>query len=454
MWGTARGHGLQGLSNARATVPAMTLRDSFGFWLKVALPTWNKGILIRRRSMVRVSAGLDLDNAAVARMQALREAYGDGPVLIRNPIRPQALLLASSDVQRVLNQTPDPFSPASSEKRAALAHFEPHVSLISAGPERAERRAFNDQVLDSARPMHRLADGFRACAEQEVEALLHDIGPAPELTWANFIEAWSRMARRIILGDGARDDRALTDLLARLRGRANWAFMVPKRRGALEALQARLSTHLARGEPGSLAGLIATMRPGAAAAIADQVTHWLFAMEPAGITAMRALTLLAAHPAEAEKAQAEVSVIDNPGSDLPYLRACILETLRLYPTTPVILRQTTQETAWSNGTLPSGSGILIFVPYFQREEQRYPDAHRFRPITWLGLDPAHATPFIPFSGGPGICPAHNLVPLLAASFLAAIVRRYRVAVHQPVDLVSSGRLPGTLDHFRVRLGLG
>src|SRR5690606_31988282 len=102
----------------------------------------------------------------------------------------------------------------------------------------------------------------------------------------------------------------------------------------------------------------------------------------------------------------------------PYLRACVLESLRLWPTTPLVLRDTVADTTWETGTLPAGTGMVIFAPFFHRDDERLPYAHRFAPEVWLGEDHAGGAiplgdwPLIPFSRGPAICPARNLVLLL------------------------------------------
>ena len=49
-------------------------------------------------------------------------------------------------------------------------------------------------------------------------------------------------------------------------------------------------------------------------------------------------------------------------AELPFLRSAVLESLRLWPTTPLLLRDTTAETTWENGTLPKGTGVLYRYP--------------------------------------------------------------------------------------------
>jgi hypothetical protein len=61
---------------------------------------------------------------------------------------------------------------ANREKRAALSHFQPGGVLVSQGGQRATRRSFNEDVLDSARPAHRLAREFEEKVQEEAAAML------------------------------------------------------------------------------------------------------------------------------------------------------------------------------------------------------------------------------------------------------------------------------------------
>jgi hypothetical protein len=145
--------------------------------------------------------------------------------------------------------------------------------------------------------------------------------------------------------------------------------------------------HLQRAEPGSLAAVAAEVPKVRETAAAHQVPQWLFASDPAGMTAFRTLALLASHPAHEARAREEIESPQRAGADgpppRPYLRACVLESLRLWPTTPLVLRETTRETTWETGVLPPKTGILIFAPYFHRDDQRLPYADRFAPEVWL-----------------------------------------------------------------------
>jgi len=52
-----------------------------------------------------------------------------------------------------------------------------------------------------------------------------------------------------------------------------------------------------------------------------------------------------------------------------------------------------------------------------------------------------------------MCPGRNLVLLLSAAMIAAILDMGRIALDHPRQLASAGPLPGTLNHFRLRFAV-
>lgn len=423
----------------------------------MALPLWFQGVLLRRAGAMAVAQQWDLDGGAVRFMQGLRRRHGEAPVAISKPGRPQVLLLSAADVKTVLQQAPTPFTPASAAKRAALSHFEPHVSLISHGSHRETRRLLNDEVLQSATPVHDLAGSFAGIIRDEATRLLSGLREGDELTWPAFTEAWYSAVRRIVLGERARNDRALTEMLARLRAGANWVYLRPVQKRLRQRYQARLNAHLARAEPASLAAIVAR-RPRAAGsdqraadeAPADQVTQWLFAFDAGGITTFRALALLLTHAAQARSAQGDIEAWRAGQADLPSLRASFVETVRLWPTTPAILREAEADTTLAGASLHRGTGVIIYAPFFHRDNERLANADRFDPEQWLYRDPAEAAPLLPFSAGPAACPGRHLVSLIGGAWLAALLEGGRPELAHPGGLRPDSPLPGTLDYFSIR----
>ena len=134
-----------------------------------------------------------------------------------------------------------------------------------------------------------------------------------------------------------------------------------------------------------------------------------------------------------------------------FIRRCVLESLRLWPTTPAILREATQDVQWNDRLICRGTGIIIFTPFFGRDDEKFGFAHKMSPDIWQRSqnDALAERGIIPFSDGPAICPAHNLVPLLACLVISVVLAERELFLIAPkLDLE---RLPGTLNPFEIRL---
>jgi cytochrome P450 len=432
------------------TVPQASVADTLATTAEVLVPLVARGVIARRPAAVGLSERMDADRRAVKRMQSLRRTYGPGPVVLRTPIRTLALILSPEHVHRVLDGSPEPFATANREKRAALSHFQPHGVLISDAEERADRRPFNEEVLGESHPMHAMAGRFTEVIREEAAGLVSHASGSGTLDFDAFIDAWWRCVRRVVLGDAARDDHALTDMLTELRHDANWAYLKPRKDELRQRFERQLIGHLRRAEPGSLAELVAEVDAPVGTVPHQQVPQWLFAFDPAGMAAFRALALLASHPDQTARLRAELGGRDlDAPQDLPLVRATVLESLRLWPTTPAVLRDTTQDTEWETGVLPAGSAVVIFAPLFHRDDETLPYANTFHPDLWLEDRGAGDWPLIPFSGGPGMCPGRNLVLLTTGTMLAALVDALDLSLEQADDL-DPRDLPGTLSPYHLR----
>jgi cytochrome P450 len=438
------------LSGADMPLPKASIRDTLGTFMDVIVPNLAKGVIIRRPRAVALAEWLDLDSRSIRCLQRLRRQYGSGPLVLRLPLRTQALLLLPEHVHRVLDGTHEPFATATAEKRAALSHFEPRQALISHGAKREDRRRFNEQVLGSDSPMHRLAASFVGIVREEADLLLASERRRRALTWDLFFDTWFRIVRRVIFGDRARNDRELTSMIEGLRADANWAFLKPRRRRLQQRFFDRLNEHLAHAAPGSLAGVMAATPVTPDTAPSHQVPQWLFAFDPAGMTTFRSLALLAAFPEHADRVRQEIRHTDPAVQPLSYLRAVVLESLRLWPTTPLVLRESTKETRWETGTMPAHTHIIILAPFFHRDDERLPYADRLTPELWLDERTSADWPLIPFSGGPAICPGRNLVLLVTSTMIAALMGDRHFRLDPPDRLDPRKPLPRTLNNYSLR----
>jgi cytochrome P450 len=433
-------------------LPTATVLDTVTILTEILLPLVARGVIVRRPAVVAMAERLELDKRAVRRMQRLRRRYGSGPLVVRLPFRRIALVLDPDHVHRVLEESPRVFSAANFEKQHALGHFQPEGVLISEGAEREDRRRFNEAVLETPRPVHGLADAMLAKVREEADSLLTTSRATGFLRWDDFIESWFRVVRRVTFGDGAADDERLTDMSGALRANANWSFLRPKDRQLREAFLDRVRDHVERAEPGSLAEMMARVPTTSMTEPHQQVPQWLFAFDPAGIAAFRALALIESHPEHARRVREELRGRDlSTPQELPLLRATVLESLRLWPTTPGILRDAKVETLWERGVLPAGSGVLIFAPFFHRDDRRLREANRFAPELWASPRSTDAWPLVPFSEGPVVCPGQNLVLLLTTAMVAALLEQHDL---RPKDALDPSRpLPSVLNPFGLSFDL-
>lgn len=438
----------RGRDASRGSIPTASAADTARIAATVLVPTLAQGPIIRRKGIVGMAERQDHVLKAVETMQRMHERYGDGPLMLKVPIRNQAIALAPHHVHRILAESPDPFRADSSEKRASLSHFQPHAVLISSPEDRPDRRRFNEEVLETQRPVHSMTGRFRDVIEEEAFVMLAQASRQGGLDWATFYDGWFCTVRRIMLGDRARDDRAFTQMLERLRAYANLAFLQPKRRRLRARFFERLNAYLDRPEPDTIAHVMARVHATERTAADHQIPHWLFAIDPAGMSTYRALAMLSAHPEHEARARDEVARQDEEPA-LPFLRTCVLDTLRLWPTTPMVLRQTDVETEWEGATMPANTGILIYANYFHRDDRHLEFAHRFAPEVWTRPRTSEDWPLIPFSEGPVGCPAQNLVLNLTSTMLAALLRLG--AYTEATGKVSALRpMPSMLDPYTMR----
>ena len=430
------------------------LFDTIAVAAKVLLPTLAKGVIMRRPAVLALAERADMDRRAVRQMQRIRGKYGEAPLLLAIPKRRIALVLDPNDVHQVLNESPEPFAAATAEKTAALAHFEPKGVLISKGSERSDRRRFNEEVLETNHSVHRLAEKFVHVIYDEasrMSSLLFHAGG--DLTWAKFSSAWFRAVRRILFGEAAAEDNELSSDMAALRSAANWGFLRPQRPELRAKLLNRIERYIGSADSGSLATIIRQTPATSTTAPAEQVPQWLFAFDAAGMATFRALALLASHRDFAAEVRDEITSTTSR-FDLPKTRASVLESLRLWPTTPLLLRETTGEVVLGNSVLPAETAVVIFTPFFHRDNEHLSYADRFTPSLWNGSETSSREyPLIPFSEGPVVCPGRPLVLLLAPAMIAATLEYLKLKLESPQLPRPGGLLPGTLNHFGLRFAV-
>lgn len=113
--------------------------------------------------------------------------------------------------------------------------------------------------------------------------------------------------------------------------------------------------------------------------------------------------------------------------NLPYLRACLDESLRLLP--PIsggLHRVTPPEGLTIDGQFIAGKTIVA-VPIYtaHRNPDVFPEPEEYRPERWLGEESkAMQASFIPFSAGARGCIGRNITYIEQMILMATLVHRY------------------------------
>jgi cytochrome P450 len=272
-----------------------------------------------------------------------------------------------------------------------------------------------------------------------------------------------RIARRCAFGDAAADDTEFSDEHSRLREDGDWLGLKVWHRGRNARLRAsmvaRIQRYVAAAEPGTLVSLFTSAPTEAGTKPDGQAPFWLMALDAVRIAVFNALALLATDAAARERALAEVREADEthgPGTvagiaDLAFVRACLLDAIRLWPAAALLVRVTAAETEWYGETLPAGSRVLIPVAGHHRA-RTLPDANRFAPDRWLDGSADADWLLNVFSRGGAQCAGRNLALVLGTASLAELLRRGNYELLSP-KLAPDKPLPYGMNPLKVRFAI-
>jgi hypothetical protein len=120
--------------------------------------------------------------------------------------------------------------------------------------------------------------------------------------------------------------------------------------------------------------------------------------------------------------------------NLPYIRACVKEALRIAPVPPWAIKHFSDaEVTYKNHRIPAGTVVLANTSAMHYDPERFPEPEKFRPERYLdhpklsaeyaAMRDPYARDHFTFGGGRRICPgarlAENTVDIMAANLLWA-----------------------------------
>ncbi|XP_028145028.1 cytochrome P450 4C1-like isoform X2 [Diabrotica virgifera virgifera] len=118
--------------------------------------------------------------------------------------------------------------------------------------------------------------------------------------------------------------------------------------------------------------------------------------------------------------------------DMKYLDLVIKETLRLYPSVPVLGRRLPEDMEYDGNLLPKGMNILLSTFAMHRCEEYFPEPLKFIPERFEDAKLTNPYVYTPFSAGPRNCIGQKFAILEVKSTLSKILRNFELMPATPV----------------------
>ncbi|XP_033227747.1 cytochrome P450 4C1-like isoform X2 [Belonocnema kinseyi] len=174
--------------------------------------------------------------------------------------------------------------------------------------------------------------------------------------------------------------------------------------------------------------------------ISDEVNLMIVgAYETVAVSLEYLMLVLASYPDIQEKVYQElnhiygkvipenVSITTDDLKQMEYTERVIQESLRLFPTVPVVLRKVEEDIKIEGGCIiPKGTTALCFITKIHRDEKYWPDPLKFDPDRFLPDEVAKRNPYcyLPFSKGPRNCIGSVYAMMEMKTILTRILLKY------------------------------
>ena len=164
------------------------------------------------------------------------------------------------------------------------------------------------------------------------------------------------------------------------------------------------------------------------------VTMFMAGHETTAMAMTWAWYLLSQHPAQEAKLHAELRTVlggrppthDDLGK-LTYSRMVIEESMRIYPTVPVLEREALADDTLAGRAVPKGSTVMIVPWVLHRHQKLWKNPGRFDPERFSS-DQSAARPrfsYLPFGGGKRICIGAAFAIAEATILLATLAQHFQ-----------------------------
>ncbi|XP_041674353.1 LOW QUALITY PROTEIN: probable cytochrome P450 4ac2 [Drosophila eugracilis] len=171
--------------------------------------------------------------------------------------------------------------------------------------------------------------------------------------------------------------------------------------------------------------------------ICDEVNTFMFAGYDTTSTCLAfTLLMLALNEDIQKRCYEEIQTLPEDGDDisvfqyneLVYLECVIKETLRMFPSAPLIGRTCVEESVVNGLVLPKDTQISIHIYDIMRDPRHFPKPNQFQPERFLPENTVNRHPFafVPFSAGQRNCIGQKFAILEMKVLLTSVIRNFKL----------------------------
>lgn len=165
-----------------------------------------------------------------------------------------------------------------------------------------------------------------------------------------------------------------------------------------------------------------------------------------------AIYCLAKHPEKQARLRRELEQVmpqkDTPlngdiMNNMPYLRAVLKETLRLFPPAAMNMRRTSEKLIFRGYQIPENVDIILAMIHLYKDPKYFDKPNEFIPERWLrhqteetdacpqSLKLTHKFSFLPFGFGTRFCVGKRIADMELEVFVSKLFRNYKVEWNYP-----------------------
>lgn len=125
--------------------------------------------------------------------------------------------------------------------------------------------------------------------------------------------------------------------------------------------------------------------------------------------------------------------------EMSYLKRVLQETLRLYPSVPVISRKFNIDVQLKNYLVPANTEMVLVLYSIHRNPHFYPNPEAFDPDRFLPevSEKRHPFAYVPFSAGQRNCVGQKFAMIQMLVIASSILRRYKIESLDPRESIKA-----------------